>query len=148
MISPLDKIGIWIESLADTERFWIESEIACRAELAGPSLEDYSDCIDRYLHGTKVVFLVLSRTIIIRAIVDHYLWSDSQVDTEELLLDAVEMASPAVKSRANAVLADLPSIQRDKQRTADTWIALRDEWLSDFALSEWESQARPPLPSD
>lgn len=148
MITPLDRIGRWIKSLADKECFWIESEIATRAELAGPTLDDYSECIDRYLHGTKSVFRILSRTIIIRAIVDHYLWSDSQVHTEELLLDAVEMASPFVKARANAVLADLPSIQRDKQRTADTWIALRDEWLSDFALSDWESQARPPLSSD
>ena len=46
MSSPLEIISEWIASLSERERFWMESEIACRAELAGPNLDDYSSLVD------------------------------------------------------------------------------------------------------
>ena len=143
---PLHAILDWWESLADFPRDHIAADV-CSRLIPHFTTEDTNGLFRGFLIEKLPANWYVGRALAIRAVVDFWFLCDAQSRDSEMLLEAVETASPSVRSLANDALGRMPQVHRDTDFARDKWLRLRESVVSDAALVSLERTAmiRRPL---
>ena len=142
MKTPLEQIAQWYLELNVFDAEHVASRLSHFLEFPQSDLP-------LFLSTDRLpISIQLGRVLAARAVIDWHIVNDPRDSATDYMLDLVETGDTQDKRLANEALSRFQEHQQDRDRTRDTWLALRREGLSDSEIQSWERESflRRPLP--